>query len=207
MLRPREQSQDGCGDDPESALAADEELLPVVSGIVLAQPAQTIGDSAVGQDHFKTQDEIAGHAIAQDVHPTRIGGDHTADGGRALGRDADGQQTPGRGSRVLSNLQDASGLGLDGHADGIDVADRRHAVEGQDNLRAGTVRNGAACQSGVAALGHDCNAGLMADLHDLRHLLGRGRPDDAGGLAGKELAPIHRIGLLVGTVGHDSGGS
>ena len=203
MLRPRQQPQDRRRDDAERALAADEELLPVVARIVLAQPAQAIDDGAVGQHHLEPEHEAAGHAVAQHVHAARIGRHDPADGGRAFGRQADRQEAACGGRSVLRHFQDAAGLGLDGQADGIDMADRRHAVEGEDDLPARGVRNRAAGEPRVAALGHDGGAGLAADLHDLGHLLGRGRAHDAGRLSRKELAPVDRIRLEIGSFGND----
>jgi hypothetical protein len=46
--RTREELEGGGGDDAEGALGADEELLEVVAGVVLAQRAQAVPDLPVG---------------------------------------------------------------------------------------------------------------------------------------------------------------
>ena len=55
LARPRKEF-DGCGgDDAEGALAADEELLQIVAGVVLAQPPQPVPDTPVGQYDLEAQ--------------------------------------------------------------------------------------------------------------------------------------------------------
>src|SRR5262245_36386128 len=51
ILRPREQLQHGLRNDAERAFGADEDLLQIVAGAVLAQPAQAMPDLAIGQYH------------------------------------------------------------------------------------------------------------------------------------------------------------
>ena len=47
--------EDRGGDDAERALGADEELLQVVAGVVLAQRPQPVPDAAVGQHHLEPE--------------------------------------------------------------------------------------------------------------------------------------------------------
>ena len=53
--RLRKQAQHRGGDDAERALRADEQLLQVVAGVVLAQASQAVPDAPVGQDHLQAR--------------------------------------------------------------------------------------------------------------------------------------------------------
>ena len=53
FARLREEFEGRGGDDPERAFAADEELLQIVAGIVLAQAAQPVPDPPVRQDDLE----------------------------------------------------------------------------------------------------------------------------------------------------------
>src|SRR6185436_2810063 len=61
-------------DDAERAFGADEELLQIVTGVVLAQAPQAVPEPPVRQHDFETQYEIAGVAIAEHVDAARVGG-------------------------------------------------------------------------------------------------------------------------------------
>ena len=63
--RAREELQHGGGDDAERSFGADEELLQVVAGVVLAQSAQAVPHSAIGKHHLEAQHQVAGIAEAQ----------------------------------------------------------------------------------------------------------------------------------------------
>src|SRR5580704_6590385 len=65
FARSREQLQGRGGDDPERAFAADEELLQVVAGIVLAQAAQPVPDPPIREHDFEAQGQLARIAVAQ----------------------------------------------------------------------------------------------------------------------------------------------
>ena len=67
------------GDDAERAFGAEEQLLQVVAGVVLAQPAQAVPDAAVGQHHLETEHLLARGAVAQDVDAAGVGREVAAD--------------------------------------------------------------------------------------------------------------------------------
>ncbi len=73
------QAEGGGGHDRERSLGSDDQVAQVVSDIVLPQAARTLDDVARGRDVFEAENEIAGHAVAHDVDPARIGGDDPAD--------------------------------------------------------------------------------------------------------------------------------
>ncbi len=57
---------------PSVPSRADEELLQVVAGVVLAQAAQPVPDAAVGEHHFEPEHEVARIAIAQHRVPPAL---------------------------------------------------------------------------------------------------------------------------------------
>ena len=72
--RRREQLQHRRGDDAERALGADEQLLEVVAGVVLAQAAQAVPDAPVGQHDLEAEHELARVAEAQHRGAAGVGG-------------------------------------------------------------------------------------------------------------------------------------
>ena len=89
------------GDDPERAFAADEELLQIVAGIVLAQAAQPVPDPPVRQHDFEAQGQLARVAVAQYRDAAGIGRQIAADLAAALGAEAEGEQPVRLGGRLL----------------------------------------------------------------------------------------------------------
>ena len=69
---------------PERALGADEELLEVVAGVVLAQRAQPVPHPPVGQHHLEAQHQVAHHPVAQHRGTAGVGRDVAADRAAAL---------------------------------------------------------------------------------------------------------------------------
>ncbi len=187
------------GDDAEGALAADEELLQVVAGVVLAQPPQPVPDAAIGQHDLEAQGQLAGIAVAQYRNPAGVGREIAADLAAPLGAEAQREQPVGRG--LLQIGKDAAGLDRHREIDRVDCTDMVHAAEGQDDVVPVLGRDPAADELGVAALRHDRQFRLGADPHHRRHLRGRGRADDQPGGAAVEAARLDEIGLLVTRVG------
>src|SRR5262245_42187578 len=78
--------QHGGGDDPERPLGADEKLLQVVAGVVLAQPAKPFPDLARRQDDLQAEDEIARGAVSEHLHAASVRREVPADLAAALCR-------------------------------------------------------------------------------------------------------------------------
>ena len=176
--RLREQLQRGGGDNPERAFRTDEELLQVRAPVVFSEPGPAIDDAPVWQDGFEPEDEIAQHAVAQDIQAARIGGDGAADLCRTLGAEGKGEEPVPGGGGVLDRLHDAACLDLGCVVHGIDGADAVHAAKVDDDIR---VPRGVAApdKTRVAALGHGHEALGVAIGENRRHLCRRGREDDA----------------------------
>ncbi|MNV55169.1 hypothetical protein D3C71_1473940 [compost metagenome] len=79
-------------DHAQGALGADEQLLQVIAGVVFPQALQAIEYLTVGHDGLDAQHQVAHHAIAQDGGAAGIGRDDAADGGRAFGSQAEGEE-------------------------------------------------------------------------------------------------------------------
>src|ERR1700746_999046 len=69
----------GRSDDAQCSFAADEELVQILAGIVLAQAPEPVPNSAVGQNHLEPQCQLAGIAVAQYRDATGIGRQIAAD--------------------------------------------------------------------------------------------------------------------------------
>ena len=72
-----------------------------------------------------------------------------------------------------------------------------HAAERQHDAAVRRPRRGAAHQAGVAALRHDGDAVVEAELYDLGDFLGVGRPHDDGRAADQRAAPVPHERLLA----------
>ena len=101
LARLGKQLQGRGGDDPERAFAADEKMLQIVAGIVLAQPAQPVPDPPIRQHDFETQGQLARIAVAQYRNPAGIGRQIAADLAAALGAEAEREQPVGLGGCLL----------------------------------------------------------------------------------------------------------
>ena len=163
-------------DDTERPLAADEKLLHVVAGVVLAQPAQAVPNAAVGQHHLEPQHEIARIAVAQHLDAAGIGRNVAADLARALRPQAQGEQAPRLRGRRLDLLQHDAGLDRHRVVDKVGVADRPHARRRHYDLAHVFRRQSAVGHARITALRHDRGAALGADLDNGGHLLGGARP-------------------------------
>ncbi len=73
------QLQHGGGDDAQRAFRADEQVLQVVAGVVLAQAAQAVPHAPVRQHDFQPEHQVARIAVAQHIDAARIGGKIAAD--------------------------------------------------------------------------------------------------------------------------------
>ena len=158
--RTRIQLAGGRRDEAQRALGADEQLLQVVAGVVLAQGAQPVEDPPVRQHDLEAEDQFAGRSVAEHVRAAGIGREVAAELAAALGSEAQGEKPIRFGSGRLQRRQHAAGLRSDRVIVGIQLPDGRHAPCREDDLRLG--RRGAghspANQTSIAALGNDADA-------------------------------------------------
>ncbi len=207
LARLWEELQGRRGEDAERALAADEELLQIVAGVVLAQPSEPVPNPAVGQHHLDPQGQLAGIAVAQDRDAAGVGREVAADLAAALGAEAERKKAVGRGGGFVQVGEDAAGLDRHREVDRVDRADAVHPAQCQDDVVALARRDAAADEPGVAALRHDREPRGGADPHHRRHLLRRGRAHDQPGRAAIEAARLDQIRLLLARVGDPAPGA
>jgi hypothetical protein len=209
--RQREELQHRGGDDAERAFRADEEVLEVVAGIVLAELAQAVPDAAIGEDDLEAEAELAGIAIGDHRRAAGIGREIAADRAGTFRGERE-REEPVRGlGRLLRLLQDDAGLDGHGVAGGIDRADLVEPLQRQDDLPAFGDRDLAADHAGIAALRHHRRAGLARPFHHGRHLGDRARPHHGLRLAVEEAARLleighHRVGIGDDVLGADDAG-
>lgn len=175
--------------EAEGALGADEELGEVVAGAALARALAGLDDGAVGEDDSEGEHPLAHGAVAVGVGAAAPGADHAADhGARAWVR---GKEEVVVGELVVEMLPSHGGLDNDVEVVLVQGEDFVHAREVDADSAAG--RGEVALETSAAAIAHDGDAAGVADLHDVGHLLGRARVDDAEG-------PLGGIGLVRGPV-------
>ena len=208
--RPRKQLEDRGGDDAERALGADEQLLQVVAGVVLAQAAQPVPYAPVGQHHLQPEHQLARVAVAQHVHAARVGRKVAADLAAALGRQRKRKQPIVPGSHALDLRQHAARFRGERIVERIDCADAVHPRQRNHDLGPRAGRHRAAAQAGISTLRNDAQAPPCGQAHRLRHFLGRTRPHDTQGLAAILPPPVGEKRVGIGTREHvaraDDGG-
>ena len=170
------------GDHAERALGADEEVLEVVAGVVLAQGPQAVEDPTVGEHRLEAEDVASGVAIAQHVEAAGVGGDGAPDGGAAAGAPVHRQLPVDGGGCLLDLLDGAAGLCGDGEPGRVDGGDPVEAGGEQQHRRTavGQVvdRYRAAGEAGVAALGDDGGTVPGTRAHHLLDAADRVGPGD-----------------------------
>ena len=154
--RLREQLQHRRGDDAERALRADEQVLQVVAGVVLAQALEAVPDPPVGEHDLEAEHEVAGVAVAQDGRAAGIGREVAADAAGALGGEGEREQKlrpPAAASCTFCRMQPASTVmvALTGSTS------RMRSSRARDSTTA-AVRHAAADEAGIAALRHHRHA-------------------------------------------------
>ena len=159
----------------ERAFGADEGVFQVVAGIVLDETVQRRHHGSVREHHFKTQDQLAHHAVAQNAVAAGVGRNVAADRRRTPGAEIQRKEQAFGFRRFAHRLQHTTGLDCHGRALGIDVLDAVHALQRQCD---GAVGACALDQAGASAPRHDRLSGLMAKAKDGRDLFRRGGTND-----------------------------
>ena len=193
--RLREQLDRRGGDHAQRAFGTDEEVAQVVAGVVLAQPPQPVPDLAVSGHHLQPQAQVARIAEAQHLHAAGIGRQVAAYRAASLGCQAEREQAPRLGGRLLHVGEDAAGLDRHRVVAGIDRADTVQPLERQHQRPAAVVRHAAADHAGVAALRHDRHAVRRTPADDRGDIGGALRQRYGQRPAAPPLAPVDDVGL------------
>jgi len=177
--RQRIEFEHRSGNDAERAFGADEQVLEVVAGIVLAQAAQAIPDFAAGQHDLQAERQFAHVAVAQHLHAAGVGGEVAANLAAAFRRQGEREEASRRVRCLLHCRQRATGFDGDGVVAGIDGQHAVQAAEAEHDGLPGRIGGRRPAQAGVAALRHDGHAGRYAGPDHCRHVFDAARPHDA----------------------------
>ena len=160
--RFRPQTKHRLRDYAKGPLAADEQLLEVVAGVVLKNFMQRREYCAIGQHRFQPEHHIAHHAVTDHPVAAGVGRQIAANGRRTAGAEIERQHHAGLGRRLLGGLQGDSGF--DGHGRGVPVNldNPGHPFHRQGDFL--FIGHTALDQAGHAALRHHRLAGGMANF-------------------------------------------
>ena len=175
VLGEGEQPQPDLRDDPERALAADDQRHAVVSRKIRGRPAES-RDLAVRQNHLDPEHVVDHRAVSEGVRTARVGPDVPADGGdplaRGIGSEEESRLSRGDADREVRN----AGL-HDRHPrrrvdrDDAPEAHRRY----DDRPRA---RDRPSGEPRPRSARHDRRARVVRRLHDCGHLIRTSRNGD-----------------------------
>ena len=179
--------------DRQGPLAAREQPGEVVAGVVLRHAGEAPQHGPVGEHRLEAADLPAHRSVAEDVDAAGVRRDHPADRRRVARAEVDAHLPAGRPRRRLR--RDERHAGTDGHlaAIGVHVLDAVQAPQADHDLPA--ARHRPADEPGVAALGHDPDAGIGACAEHAGDLLGRRRAHDRERGPGPAAGPV---GLVRG---------
>ncbi len=170
--RPRKQLQRRRRHHAQRALCADEEMLEIVTGIVLAQPAQPVPHAPIRQHSLDAQHQIAHHAVAQNLDAARIGRDQTTNHRHALRAQRQRKQPVMLRSDVLRARENNARLQRHGVIEHIHLAHLVHALQRDQHF---PLRDRPVDHARIAALRIHGEAVFGAQRHRRRNFLGRSR--------------------------------
>ena len=205
LARSRIQLENGRGDDAERSLGANEEVLEVVPGVVLAKRAQSVPDRAVGRDDLQTEHSVAGISIAEHVDAAGVGRQVAAHLAGAFGGQAQRKQAIHLGCRLLGHRQRATCFDDHGVVHGIDPTNSVHAVHADQQVATFGPRYLPTDEPGVSPLRDEADLFLSAQANDGRDLVGVRWFEQERRLAHEAVAPFRKVRRqLVGIGGKAS---
>src|SRR5690349_17077023 len=189
------------GNDAKRAFRADEEILEIVAGVVLAQSFQAVPHAAVGQYHLEPECELAGVAVAKHVDAARVGREVAADLAAAFRAERKREEAIGCERRLLDIGENTARFDRHGVVQRVGLENAVHAPERDHDLTAVRRWRGAAAHAGIAALGDDGGPGLGADFHHGRDFGRAAGAHDHRARAAVDLPPVDDVRLHVARVG------
>ena len=204
VRRTREKPQHCAGDDAERAFATDKELLPIVSGVVFAQRAHSVGDRPVGEHDLQTEHESAHRAVSQYRRAAGVCCDQSTDLGGAFCGKREWKESVGALSSGLYVSQHAARVNGHREAGRIERAYATHAREAEHDRAVKTERRRTRSEAGVTALRDDRSAGIDAGAHASSERSGVARARNGKCRAGKCATPIGYIRCNVGGFGEQA---
>ena len=169
--QPRPEPQHRARDDAERAFGADEQLLQIVTRVVLEHLVQRAQDGPVGEHGLETEHEVAHHAEADHLIAARVRRDVAADRARAARAEVEREEVARVGRGSLHGLQRRARAHGHRLRRAVDLLDTREALEGEGDLA--FLRRRAAREPGEAALDHDALLRPVALAQDRGDVLGR----------------------------------
>jgi hypothetical protein len=148
-------------------------------------------DAPVAEHRLDARHLGAHRAVANDMDPPGVGGDHAADRARVAGRQVHAEGQPGRSGVGLQPGQRDAGSGGDLCSGGVDLTELIETAEAQHHLP--VQWHAAADEARVATLRHDRDAGPPAGPHDGRHLLRGTGSDHSRGRAPEPAGPVDGV--------------
>src|SRR6185436_2800392 len=172
----RHQSQLGARHDAERALAADEQLLEVVTRIVLEHPIQRGEHRAVGEYGFDAQHEVTHHSVTQDAQPAGIGGYVAADRAAVARTQVEREHHAVFLGCALHAPELRAGLRAQRSTRHVDSLDGVHRLHRHHDVTAIRIR--ALHQPGEATVSDHGLTVRVTEPENGCHLLGAARPDE-----------------------------
>ena len=129
--RRRKELEYRCRHDAQRSFGADEKLLEVVPGVVLAQAAQPIPDATIGEYDLDAEHELARVAEAKDSGAARIRRKVAADRAASFGGQRQRKQQPFVLGRLLDRREGNAGLSGQRRVIGVDGANAIHPRQRQ----------------------------------------------------------------------------
>jgi hypothetical protein len=190
----RPQAKHGACYHAECAFRADEQLLQVISGIVLDDVAHGRNHGTVCENRFDAKHLLAHHAVTHDAVAAGIGGDVAADGRAAPCAQVQRKKQSGVLGGFLDFLQGSACT--DGHraVDTVNGFNTTHPFHRQHEVS--RARSATAHETGQPAMRHHALAGLAAQPEHGGDFSSGRRPDDGHGLTAALWRPT------VGAVGN-----
>ena len=150
-------------------------------------------------DRLEAEQLRAHRSVANDVHPTGVGGHHAADGRRVTGAEVHPDLPSRRARRGLHGAQRGTGPDRDLAGEVVHLVDLVQPQQAEHDLAA--ARHRSANEPGVAALRDDPHAGIGASDEHARDLLGRRGPHDRQRVAVESARPIGLVGGAQAGIG------
>ncbi len=199
VLGPAGQLHGGLHHEAQGAFGADEQVAEVVAGGVLDQALVEVQQFTPAGDHLEAGDPVPGHAVADHLDATGVGVDVAADLAGAGGGEVHRVEQLLAVGEFLQLLGDHPRLHRDRPVVLVEVEHPVHPVERHHQLAVGGHRPGG--QAGAAPGGHQVQAVLIGDLHDLLHFFGGFRQHHGAGRRRPDLGPVHPVALGAVRIG------
>src|SRR5690606_35374739 len=126
---------------------------------------EQIEHGSVRENHFESQDQVASHAVVEDIDAAGVSADVATNLAAAWCAQTQRKKEVMLGHRILDGFQHATGVNDSREVVYVDTANAIHALKAQDHLRLRIVRDASQHQAGISALRHDGKTEFGTGLH------------------------------------------